>query len=242
MNLFSVFRELLEGQLSLWQEEAIKKIRINGFYRGRLKTKRLTSKKLLQKNHKRPSPFIPPAEIDLKKIWNDLQQQYFPERSDLSSYRVIWSARRQKRTLASCNIRKLQINVAREMSLSQCRYLLEPLIYHEMCHAVLGDKVGRAGSKRLWHGPQFRALEMRHPGITTLDNWIKSGGWSKAVRSFRSSEYQRARKEELSRISASDSRIKEEAETQPNAAKSNSATGFSLPSNPTPIKSTEPLK
>jgi hypothetical protein len=196
MNLFSVFRELLEGQLTLLQKEAIRQISNSGFYRGRLKTRRGSQKKAPTSLRRRSIPFCPPADVNLKNIWDSLQQNFFPERSDLLEYTIDWSARRQKRTLASCNIRKKQINVAREMSLPQCHSFLEPLIYHEMCHAVLGDKVGRAGSKRLWHGPQFRSLERNHPEIVALDNWIKSGGWSKAVRSFRSSEYHKGRKEE----------------------------------------------
>ncbi len=80
------------------------------------------------------------------------------------------------------------------MSLPECAAYLPALIYHEMCHAVLGDKVGRAGSKRMWHGPAFRQLEKRHPDIEKLDLWIKKGGWSKAVRSFRAKQYHKARK------------------------------------------------
>ena len=227
----------MEGQLSLWQQEAIKQIRTNGFYRGRLKTKRRSFQKTPTKLRKKSSPFSPPTDINLKHIWDTLQQHFFPDRSDLANYTIRWSGRRQKRTLASCNIRKLQINVAREMSQTQCRAFLEPLIYHEMCHAVLGDKIARAGSKRMWHGPQFRALEMRHPEITTLDNWIKSGGWSKAVRSFRSSEYQRARKEEISRISANKNSIQKTKEEKSPSQQVPITNNFS-PS----IKSTEPIR
>jgi hypothetical protein len=55
-----------------------------------------------------------------------------------------------------------------------------------MCHAALGKGVERKNGKRLWHGPEFRALEARHPKSAELDGWIKSGGWRRAVRSDRS--------------------------------------------------------
>lgn len=185
MNFLRVFSNLFKEQISLWREE-----------RDKI-TPPLASTRILRR---KKAPFSPPKEVDLQQIWNELLKAYFPEReSDLSNYKVSWSARRQKRTLASCNIRKRRVNVAREMSLAQCLEFLKPLIYHEMCHAVLGDKVGRAGTKRLWHGPEFRALESRHPEIKKLDLWIRSGGWSRAVRSFRSVEYHASRRLEARR-------------------------------------------
>jgi hypothetical protein len=61
---------------------------------------------------------------------------------------------------------------------------LEPLLYHELCHAVLGNL--REHNKRAkWHGKAFRELEKRHPGIRHLDTWVKEGGFGKAVRTDR---------------------------------------------------------
>ena len=57
---------------------------------------------------------------------------------------------------------------------------LEPLLYHEMCHAALGEPEIVKG-KRIMHGSDFKALEKKHPEITQLNSWIKSGGWNKAV-------------------------------------------------------------
>jgi len=184
MNFLKVFSNLFKEQVSLWREEREKAPHI-------LSSRRVRRMK---------SRFIPPKEVDLQQIWGELLREYFPDReSDLSSYKIGWSARRQKRTLASCNIRKRRVNVAREMSLTQSLEFLKPLLYHEMCHAVLGDKVGRSGTKRLWHGPEFRTLESRHPEIKKLDLWIRSGGWSRAVRSFRSFEYHAGRRLEAQR-------------------------------------------
>ncbi len=133
----------------------------------------------------------------LSKTWLSLRAAYFPTRPDLDTYHIKWSARRQKRTLASCNINRRIVNVAMEMHNDICREYLEPLIYHEMCHAVLGKDVARSGSKIMWHGSEFRALEARHPKTRALELWIKSGGWAKAVRSHRSKEYHQQRKAAL---------------------------------------------
>lgn len=189
MNFLKSFRRLVKEQLTLWR---VHEARIRGVTLPPRRKKR---------SYKKES--APGAEVLLKTdtliaIWEDLIKTYFPEREDLLTYKVGWSRRRQKRTLASCNVRARRISVAREMSLPQCTEFMAPLLYHEMCHAVLGDKVARAGSKRMWHGPQFRSLEQRHPGILHLDLWIKQGGWAQAVRSYRSKEYHRKRREEAS--------------------------------------------
>jgi hypothetical protein len=59
------------------------------------------------------------------------------------------------------------------------------VLYHELCHAVIGEGVHLSGGKRQWHGQQFRELEARHPDIEAMNYWIRSGGWAMAVRSNR---------------------------------------------------------
>jgi predicted metal-dependent hydrolase len=125
------------------------------------------------------------SDARLFAVWEDVARRYFPTRIDLLDYSVHWSPRPQRRTLASCNISKKRILVARELTSLEHQERLEPLLYHEMCHAVLGKDVGYMGSKRAWHGPRFRALERKHPAISALNEWIRSGGWAKAVRSDR---------------------------------------------------------
>lgn len=67
------------------------------------------------------------------------------------------------------------------MSLPESQPYLEALIYHEMCHAVLGPpKIVKR--RRIMHGRDFKALEKRHPEIKLLDTWIKAGGWSMAAK------------------------------------------------------------
>jgi hypothetical protein len=129
-----------------------------------------------------------PASSDpfLQELWNNLCQEYFPQVTTLDTYTVTWSVRRQKRVLASCNIRQRRVVVARELyEPSACRWI-SAVLYHELCHAVIGEGVDVRGGRRQWHGAQFRALEARHPDIKALDVWIKSGGWAMAVRANRS--------------------------------------------------------
>ena len=125
------------------------------------------------------------SDPKLTQIWADLQQKYFPERNDILSYTIGWSTRRQRRTLGSCNFLRRRVKVAKEMQDPRAERWLAPLLYHEMCHAVLGEHVGKCGTKRAWHGPAFKKLEARHPDIEPMNEWIKSGGWLSAVRSDR---------------------------------------------------------
>ena len=77
------------------------------------------------------------------------------------------------------------MSVAKEMAHPEAAHWIPALLYHEMCHAVLGQDVGQRGTKRTWHGQKFRELEARHPQSKDLDHWIKSGGWLHVVRSAR---------------------------------------------------------
>lgn len=130
------------------------------------------------------SLFREKPELDvniLKKIWYDLIDSYFPERQDLKNYRLVWSRKKQTRSLASCSIEKRTIRVAKAMALPSSRPYLEALVYHELCHAVLGPpKIVRG--RRIMHGKEFKNIEKNHPNIKYLDTWINSGGWDKAVR------------------------------------------------------------
>ena len=126
-----------------------------------------------------------PADFDLVSCWNRLLDDFFPDRTDLKEYKLAWSSRRQKRTLASCNIRSKKVMVAKELKNPEHWHVLDALIYHEMCHAVLGYSIKNPQGRSSWHGKEFKALEARHPGIASLNQWIKAGGWRKAVRQDR---------------------------------------------------------
>lgn len=128
---------------------------------------------------------------ELFLVWCAVRQQYFPNRPELDQYMVSWSRRRQRRTLASCHVRKKVVHVAKELRDPLFSKYLPALLYHEMCHAALGEDVGYHRGKRAWHGPRFRELERRHSGIAELDAWIKSGGWNYAVRRSRAIESRR---------------------------------------------------
>lgn len=122
------------------------------------------------------------SDTFLFSIWAGLQKSFFNDRADLLDYEVLWSIRRQKRVLASISYKDKRVRVAKELNHPDYVNLLEPLLYHEMCHAVIGDQVERINGKRLWHGPKFKHLESLHPGSKALDSWIKTGGWARAIR------------------------------------------------------------
>ncbi len=136
----------------------------------------------------------PLSADDLGWVWQSLVKRYFPDRADLLAYRLRWSSRRQKRTLASCNVKLKRVTVARELNRPELFLWLDPLLYHEMCHAVIGFDLHQRGKRTPWHGKEFRALEKRHPGVQELDAWIAAGGWAKAVRSSRAREAYRRRR------------------------------------------------
>jgi len=130
----------------------------------------------------------------LYDVWCGLRREFFPERTDLDGYTVTWSSRCQKRVLASCNIRQRKVVVARELFEPAAVRWIGPVLYHELCHAVIDEDVARSRrGKRLWHGAQFKELEARHPDIPALHAWICSGGWAMAVRSNRTRRMWHAR-------------------------------------------------
>jgi hypothetical protein len=128
----------------------------------------------------------------LHRVWTTLRAEYFPDRPDLDTYTLAWSPRRQKRVLASCNISQRRVVVAKELfEPSACRWI-QAVVYHELCHAVIGQGVRTSGGRRQWHGAEFRALEARHPDIAAMNVWIRSGGWAMAVRANRARRSQLA--------------------------------------------------
>jgi hypothetical protein len=146
----------------------------------------------------RPKPRVRRAFSNdefLHTLWKTLRSEFFPEHEQVDDYTVMWSSRPQKRVLASCNIRARRVVVARELFEPSASRWIAPVLYHEMCHAVIGEQVHRSRSgKRLWHGAQFRRLEARHPDIAALNVWISTGGWTMAVRSNRARCAWRARR------------------------------------------------
>ena len=121
---------------------------------------------------------------DLRSRWCTIRAEYFPLRADIDDYKLVWSTGVQKTVLASCNVHRRRIRVAASFQRVECMPYLDALLYHEMCHAVLGEPP-RVGGRRVVHGKEFRALEARHPGIPALDRWIEQGGWRDEVRRHR---------------------------------------------------------
>lgn len=128
----------------------------------------------------KPNAIEENTQSNIKLIWINLVNTYFPERTDLLNYMICWSQRPQKRVLASCNIEKRIVRIAPAMNLPESQDYLEALIYHELCHAVVG--IGYKNGRRDIHSKSFKSIETLHPGIKELDKWIKQGGWINAVR------------------------------------------------------------
>lgn len=124
----------------------------------------------------------PLSDKGLHEIWFSLQNEFFPEEKYLLSYTVCFSGRKQKRVLGSCNITDKRVKIAKELNDEEFSMWLPPLLYHEMCHAVLGKNVPSKNGRKLWHGTTFKKIEMRHPLMHSFNVWVKSGGWLKAVR------------------------------------------------------------
>lgn len=129
------------------------------------------------------APQQPQPDTGLSAGWARLIDQYFPQRQDLKDYEVSWSRRRQRRTLGSCNISGRKVRIAKELNHPEFACWVEPVLYHELCHAVLGTAVRSHCGKRAWHGAEFKSLEARHPQSAALAYWMRNGGWQRAVRS-----------------------------------------------------------
>jgi hypothetical protein len=124
----------------------------------------------------------------LRDIWSKLRIEYFADRKDLDDYTLRWSKRDQSSSLASCSIEFRRVLVAPAMRLPQSLPYLEALLYHEMCHAVLGPPEEING-RRILHGKDFKNLECRHKKIPKLNSWIHSGGWDSAVEKHREESF-----------------------------------------------------
>lgn len=144
-----------------------------------------------------PKPVL--SDNALLQLWGELIDKYYPERQDLKQYHVQWSRRRQRRTLGSCNMSKRRVRIAEELNRPDLFRWAEAVLYHELCHAVLGTEVFSRCGRRAWHGKEFKELETRHPDSAALDAWVRSGGWARAVRGARTRSYWKKRKVAASR-------------------------------------------
>jgi len=121
--------------------------------------------------------------VHLVKIWDRLRHKYFPNIRILGEYQITWSSRCSKRNLASCNYKNRKILVSPALNNVKFERMLSPLIYHEMCHAVLGEPKCKNG-RFVYHGVDFHTLEAMHPLTEELNAWIKNGGWANAKRNY----------------------------------------------------------
>ncbi len=122
-------------------------------------------------------------EINLVTIWGKLENEYFPGDKNLSIYSITWAKRYSKRNLAYCDYQKKRVVVSPVMNNIKLLHMLEPLIYHEMCHAKLGEPK-RVRGRYIYHGKDFHKLEALHPFIKEFNDWIHNGGWANAKRVY----------------------------------------------------------
>ncbi|MDR2338159.1 MAG: SprT-like domain-containing protein [Deltaproteobacteria bacterium] len=163
-------------QLSLW------------FNRSKRKTAQTQPIKIVRNPRScRVNSKVAPATnveaIDLNEIWQKLQQEFFPMHYALDQYQIVWSRRNNKRNLAVCDYRKKKVIVSPALNNIKFRQIVEPLVYHEMCHAVLGEPQ-RQNGRFVYHGKEFHSLEKRHSQTRSLNEWIKNGGWANAKRVY----------------------------------------------------------
>ena len=159
---------------SLDAENALTALEASSYYQALL---------TLFQQYAEQAPKAVDSQDGLVELWLKIRNEYFPDREDIDEYRVIWTTRKQTSSLASCNVERKRVEVASPMTLEQSAPYLEALLYHEMCHAILG-KPPVVNGRRVIHGKEFKALERQHPQIPELDNWIKSGGWDNAVKDY----------------------------------------------------------
>ena len=131
---------------------------------------------------KSPIPCNIAPEDRLRALWRELIGRYFPERSDLLDYKVCWINRSTRTVLGTCHSEKRIVRVSRALEPND--RMLEAVLYHELCHAVLGVPK-RVRGRRVMHGREFYTIERRHPDSSALDDWIKSGGWRKAAAAYK---------------------------------------------------------
>ena len=155
---------------------------MKSFFKSRL-LRALFGKPRVKRQRAKSATRLPkPSNEPLRAMLDLLVDRYFPDQQDLKGYVVTWSSRRQRRTLGSCNISRSKINIARELSHQEFSRWIEPVLYHELCHAALGKEVSRVRGRLAWHGREFKELEGKHPQSLPLRAWIRSGGWAHAVR------------------------------------------------------------
>ena len=196
----NIFAPLLAEESPSWVESAVLKLslqfrkifRVSGcrnnaeqYLRALEHHKQLASLHSLvhEQEQERRQDELVDGVISLEKIWKTIRLHYFPDRADVDDYQVIWSNRDQKHCLASCNMQSKIVRVARALEHPDCQDMLEPLLYHEMCHAIIGERI--VNGRRILHGKDFRDLEKQHPRIAELNAWIKAGNWVKAVKRHR---------------------------------------------------------
>lgn len=117
--------------------------------------------------------------FDLSEIFADLNKRYFDSKVEAD---ITWGRKRVVRgrlfkrskhiTLGSYRRRERLITI--HPNLDQAivpRYMVESIVFHEMCHQVVGGEVVN-GRRRLHHRP-FKEVEATFPDIEKARGWAK---------------------------------------------------------------------
>jgi predicted metal-dependent hydrolase len=112
--------------------------------------------------------------FDLRAIFDRLNEKHF--RGRLRGYKVVWGRRRKHRpkeyfvfgTIQEED-RVIRINPRLDQPFVP-RWFLQYVVYHEMLHSVVPDKIG-AGGRRLIHTDEFNRRERQFPGYRRARQW-----------------------------------------------------------------------
>ena len=112
--------------------------------------------------------------FDLRAIFDRLNAHYF--RARLRGYKVVWGRRRKRRArdffvfgTIQEEDRVIRINPRLDQAWVPL-WFLQYVLYHEMLHAVVPDKVGPSGRRRV-HTDEFNRREQEFRGYQRARRW-----------------------------------------------------------------------
>ncbi len=114
--------------------------------------------------------------VDLRLVFQRLNERYFQGKLDclvrwgqMGTPR--WGSRTQRLILGSYLRQHNMIRIHPLLDHKRVpKQVVEAVMYHEMCHAVIGDE--SQGGRRVLHGPKFKKELARYPHNERADAWI----------------------------------------------------------------------
>lgn len=197
-SLRAVVTEACRSGLSLLQPSFIKESRkIMGYETGILKKSSAVLAQIAKGLPNRAGTHITPERIralpheyndpHLQKTFHQLRREYFPKRSDLDDYKVVWRDRPMHPARGKVADDQVHgyivygtrtIHIGREMSHPDAKKWIPALIHHELSHAVLD---GFLSPQQDAHDEWFKRLNLKHPDARGFLEWR---GWHDCFRSY----------------------------------------------------------